>query len=63
MQYGCGTPVSSDKLKVGDLIFYYRPIQHVAIYIGNGKIIHATGNQVQIGTVWRNGYNAACRVL
>jgi peptidoglycan DL-endopeptidase CwlO len=63
MQYGYGKPVSSEKLKVGDLVFYYRPIQHVAIYIGNGKIIHATGNQVQIGTVWRNGYNAACRVL
>lgn len=63
MQYGCGTPVSSNQLKVGDLVFYYRPIQHVGIYIGNGKIIHATGNQVQIGTVWQRGYNSACRVL
>lgn len=63
MQYSCGKPVASDQLKPGDLVFYYHPIQHVAIYMGDGKIIHATGNQVQIGSVWRRGYYGACRVL
>jgi peptidoglycan DL-endopeptidase CwlO len=26
----------------GDLIFYYSPISHVALYIGGGQIVHAT---------------------
>lgn len=26
----------------GDLIFYYSPISHVALYIGGGRIVHAT---------------------
>jgi cell wall-associated NlpC family hydrolase len=26
----------------GDLIFYYSPISHVALYVGGGQIIHAT---------------------
>jgi cell wall-associated NlpC family hydrolase len=30
-------------LTPGDLVFYYRDIHHVAIYIGGGQIIHAPG--------------------
>jgi cell wall-associated NlpC family hydrolase len=26
----------------GDLIFYYSPISHVALYIGGGQVVHAT---------------------
>lgn len=26
----------------GDLVFYYSPVGHVGIYIGNGQIIHAS---------------------
>ena len=63
MQYGYGKPVSKSELKPGDLLFYYTPIQHVAIYLGNGRIIHATGNQVQIGDAFTRGYRVACRVL
>jgi cell wall-associated NlpC family hydrolase len=63
MQYGCGTPVSRGQLKVGDLVFFYNPIQHVGIYIGNGRMINATGSQVQISDVWQNSYHGACRVL
>ena len=63
MQYGCGTPVSQGQLKAGDLVFYYNPIQHVAIYMGDGKIIHATGSQVQIGNAFQRGYRGACRVF
>lgn len=40
-QYGDGTPVSSDALQPGDLVFYYSPISHVGIYIGDGQIVHA----------------------
>jgi cell wall-associated NlpC family hydrolase len=40
-QMGYGTPVSSDALQPGDLVFYYSPVSHVGIYIGNGMIVHA----------------------
>ncbi|MDO4345556.1 MAG: NlpC/P60 family protein [Eubacteriales bacterium] len=33
---------SKAKLKPGDLVFYGNPAYHVAIYIGNGKVIHAS---------------------
>lgn len=40
-QMGSGTRVSSSALKPGDLVFYYSPVSHVGIYIGNGQIVHA----------------------
>ena len=36
-----GTPVSKANLQPGDLVFFYRPVSHVAMYIGNGQIVHA----------------------
>ncbi|WP_448609391.1 C40 family peptidase [Geodermatophilus sp. URMC 60] len=36
-----GTPVSKANLQPGDLVFFYSPVSHVAMYIGNGKIVHA----------------------
>ena len=40
-QMGSGTPVSTSSLQPGDLVFYYSPVSHVGIYIGNGQIVHA----------------------
>jgi cell wall-associated NlpC family hydrolase len=40
-QAGLGRAVSRSELKPGDLIFWYHPIHHVGMYIGNGKIVHA----------------------
>ncbi|HQD96238.1 MAG TPA: NlpC/P60 family protein [Propionicimonas sp.] len=40
-QSNVGRAVSKDELKPGDLIFWYHPIHHVGMYIGNGKIVHA----------------------
>jgi cell wall-associated NlpC family hydrolase len=40
-QSGSGTHVAMSDLKPGDLVFYYSPISHVAMYIGNGMIVHA----------------------
>ncbi|MBA3800252.1 MAG: C40 family peptidase, partial [Geodermatophilaceae bacterium] len=37
-----GIPVSRDELQPGDLVFYYSPVSHVAIYVGDGQIIHAS---------------------
>ncbi|MDQ1604013.1 MAG: peptidoglycan DL-endopeptidase CwlO, partial [Actinomycetota bacterium] len=37
-----------------DLVFYYSPISHVAIYVGNGQIIHAPhpGESVQLASLY-----------
>jgi cell wall-associated NlpC family hydrolase len=40
-QYGYGTHVSASQLQPGDLLFYYSPIGHVTIYIGNGLMVSA----------------------
>ncbi len=40
-QYNYGTHVARSQLEPGDLVFFYNPIGHVAIYIGNGMIVHA----------------------
>jgi cell wall-associated NlpC family hydrolase len=63
MQYHYGTHVSRAQLKPGDLVFFYNPIHHVGIYIGNGNMINATGNHVQISTVWTSSYLGATRLF
>jgi cell wall-associated NlpC family hydrolase len=42
--------VPVDQAQPGDLIFYYSPIGHVGIYVGNGQMIHApqTGSVVSV---------------
>jgi cell wall-associated NlpC family hydrolase len=40
-QFHKGRKVSRSHLKKGDLVFFYSGISHVAIYAGNGKVIHA----------------------
>ena len=41
-QYGATRHISSSQLQPGDLIFYYSPISHVAIYVGGGMQVAAT---------------------
>ncbi|PZF79332.1 C40 family peptidase [Jiangella anatolica] len=52
-QIGVGTRVSKSQLEPGDLVFYYSPISHVGIYIGDGQIVHAThpGDVVSVDDV------------
>ena len=52
-QMGSGTPVSIDALQPGDLVFYYSPVSHVGIYVGNGQLVHAAnpGTGVQLTSV------------
>jgi cell wall-associated NlpC family hydrolase len=49
-QYASVPHVSKADIQPGDLIFYYSPIGHVALYLGNGMMIHApaTGDFVKI---------------
>jgi peptidoglycan DL-endopeptidase CwlO len=50
MQYAQTTRISRDQLQPGDLIFFGSPIHHVAMYIGDGKVVEApyTGANVRI---------------
>src|SRR6266545_4632049 len=41
-QYSATRRISSGELQPGDLIFYYSPISHVAIYVGGGMQVAAT---------------------
>ena len=49
-QPGYGTRVSSSEAKPGDLFFYSNGggINHVAIYIGNGQVVHASNPRTGI---------------
>ncbi len=49
-QANCGTTISVSEAQPGDLIFYGngRSINHVAIYIGNGQVIHASNPKTGI---------------
>jgi peptidoglycan DL-endopeptidase CwlO len=40
-QYNYGHHISRDQLQPGDLVFFYQPIGHVTIYIGNGMMVSA----------------------
>jgi cell wall-associated NlpC family hydrolase len=44
-------------------VFFFTPIAHVGIYIGNGKMINATGRRVQISDVWPNSFRGGRRIL
>ena len=67
-QSNVGTYVPRNQLKPGDLIFFYQPIHHVAVYMGNGKILHTYGKPgVTISDLnsgwWNSHYTTARRVL
>ena len=56
-----GYKVSLSELKPGDLLFfktYKRDVSHVGIYIGDGKMIHATrkGGGVKISSIYNPYY-------
>ena len=60
-----GTPVSRDQLQPGDLVFFYSPVSHVGMYIGNGQMVHAStsGQPVKVASLDSMGsYNSARRI-
>jgi cell wall-associated NlpC family hydrolase len=64
-QSGVGTPVGKSDLRPGDLVFFHRPVSHVGIYIGGGKIVHASNKKspVKISDLSRMpSFNSARRV-
>ncbi len=72
MASGHGLKVAREDLKPGDLLFFNiksRRVNHVAIYLGNDRFIHAPrrGKNVTIDTLnkpyWQKHYVVAKRVL
>lgn len=65
-QAGYGMQIPSDSAEPGDLIFYARNgyVYHVSMYIGDGRVVHASGKRVGI-TVSGIGGNAvwATRII
>ncbi len=63
-QYAAGQHISESELQPGDLVFYYSPISHVGMYIGNGQIVNALnpGSGVQISGLHDMPYSGAARV-
>jgi cell wall-associated NlpC family hydrolase len=59
-----GTPVSKSELRPGDLVFFYSPVSHVGMYLGNGKILHASepGQPVKVSDMSRFPFHNARRV-
>jgi cell wall-associated NlpC family hydrolase len=60
-----GTPVSVGDLQPGDLLFYYSPTSHVAMYVGNGKMVHASTSSKPVMVVDFNsmsGFTHARRI-
>jgi len=47
-QYSSGPHIAESDLQPGDLVFYYSPISHVGMYIGNGMIVNAENPSVGV---------------
>jgi cell wall-associated NlpC family hydrolase len=65
LQSRMGTPVARADLQPGDLVFFYSPVSHVAMYIGNGQMVHASTSGVPVKVVSVDsmpGYNSARRI-
>jgi cell wall-associated NlpC family hydrolase len=50
-QYAALPHVAREDLQAGDLLFFYSPISHVGIYVGGGRMIHASHPGVPVGVV------------
>jgi len=66
MQSTLGTPVAISDLQPGDLVFFYSPVSHVAMYIGNGQIVQAStaGQPVAVTELaYMPDFNSARRIV
>ncbi len=63
-QASMGTPVTIKDLRPGDVLTYYKPITHIAIFVGNGQIVEASqpGAPVAVRAMYLNGFVGARRI-
>lgn len=59
-----GTPVARADLQPGDLVFFYEPVSHVGIYVGDGQMVDAGSEETGVSqrSVDMEGYNFARRI-
>ncbi len=66
-QAKCGTKIKASQAQPGDLFFYSSggTISHVAIYIGNGKIVHASSPKtgIKISSAYYRTPTCVVRIL
>jgi hypothetical protein len=65
-QANCGTRIDLSELQPGDLVFYGgKNIHHVAMYIGNGQVVHAQSENtgIVVSNMYYNTPTRAARVL
>lgn len=66
-QANCGTKISVGDVKPGDLIFYGsgKHINHVAMYIGGGRVVHASNARtgITISNMYYRSPVTAARIL
>src|SRR5215218_2425961 len=63
-QSTAGVYVDRASLQPGDLIFFYNPVGHVGMYIGNGLMVHSSTYGQPVGVIPVDsmyGYNTARR--
>ncbi|MDT0308514.1 NlpC/P60 family protein [Streptomyces sp. DSM 44917] len=62
-QAGAGRRVSRGELAPGDLVFYYSGVSHVGLYVGDGRIVHASrpGTPVRLAPVDSMPFAGAAR--
>ncbi|HEX2905200.1 MAG TPA: C40 family peptidase [Jatrophihabitans sp.] len=53
MQSRTGRSVSRAEARPGDLVFFYTPVSHIGIYLGNGLQVHAptSGDVVKVASI------------
>jgi cell wall-associated NlpC family hydrolase len=59
-----GTPVDRANLQPGDLVFFYQPVSHVGIYVGDGQMVDAGTEDTGVvqRSVDMDGYTFARRI-
>lgn len=59
-----GTPVDRANLQPGDLVFFYQPVSHVGIYVGDGQMVDAGTEETGViqRSVDMEGYDFARRI-
>jgi cell wall-associated NlpC family hydrolase len=62
-QYSSLPHVAQSDVQPGDLLFFYSPISHVGMYVGGGRMIHAShpGVPVQVVSVYWDSFVGAAR--
>ena len=62
-QYSSLPHVAQSDVQPGDLLFFYSPISHVGMYVGGGRMVHAShpGIPVQVVSVYWDSFVGAAR--